>query len=285
MSSRGPSITHLFFADDSLMFFKADLNTCKYVKECLDTFEQASGQIINFEKLALSFSPKTEPLNQERVKHYLKICKSRSHELSLGAPSFSLKNKIVQFGYLKERMLKRVDSWNHKQFSKGGNEVLIKAVLQAIPTYAMACFRVPTSLSRELEMICAKFWWGNTDCNGGLHWRSWDSLCRSKEDGGLGFRRFVCFNQALVAKQIWRMIALPNSLVCKVFKARYFRSGDIMQAGLGSNPSFVWRSLCWRRELIKDGLGWTIANRRSIEAGWRDWFGSWATSAASTCRI
>lgn len=163
--------------------------------------------------------------------------------------------------------------------------MLIKAVLQAIPTYAMSCFRIPTSICKEMEMICAKFWWESSNRNGGLHWKAWEGLCRTKEEGGLGFRRFGYFNQSLVAKQVWRIISKPDSLMAQIFKARYFRNQDIMEAGLGSNPSFVWRSMCWGRELIRRGLGWNIVNGRKIKAGMREWFASWFVEGPSTCTV
>lgn len=150
MATKGPVITHLFFADDSLLFFKADQESCRNIKQCFDSYEEASGQIINYEKSALTFSPFTQRSNQLRVKQYLKIKESKSHELYLGAPSFSLRRKRIQFGFLKDRMLKKVESWSASNFSKGGKEVLIKAVLQAIPTYTMGCFRIPTSVCKEM---------------------------------------------------------------------------------------------------------------------------------------
>lgn len=284
MASRGPTITHLFFADDSLIFFKADPNSCVHVKESLESYEAASGQVINLDKSALSFSPNTAGGNQQRVKEILRIRVSRSHELYLGVPSFSMRSKRLQFGYLKDRLLKRIETWNHKRFTKGGKEVLIKSVLQAIPTFAMSCFRIPTSICKEMESACARFWWKNSGSNTGVHWRTWDWLSRSKEEGGLGFRRLGCFNRALLAKQSWRMINKPNSLVCQVFKSRYFRSVDIMEAGLGNNPSFVWRSLIWGRELLKEGIKWRTGNGKLVRASCRNWFSDWAISAPSSCR-
>lgn len=68
IARRGPTITHLFFADDSLVFFKADAKSSRNLKECLDLYEQASGQVINYDKSALTFSPNTVRLNQERTK-------------------------------------------------------------------------------------------------------------------------------------------------------------------------------------------------------------------------
>lgn len=217
----------------------------------------------------------------------MKIKESRNHELYLGAPSFSLKRKRVQFGYLKEKMMKKVESWRHKKFSKAGKEILIKAVLLAVPTYVMSCFRIPTSLCHELEAICANFWWEGSEISMGLHWKKWDALCRKKErkkeEGGLGFKRLIFFNQALIAKQTWRLIDYPNSLAAQLFKARYYRSTDLMQAELGSNPSFVWRSICWGRELSKEGLNWCIANGQDIHAEFRNWFATWAISEKSSC--
>lgn len=58
-----------------------------------------------------------------------------------------------------------------------------------------------------------------------------------------------------------------------------------MQAGLGANPSFVWRSLCWGRELLSKGIGWNIVNGRSIKANRRDWFSSWLVEGSSSCSI
>lgn len=59
----------------------------------------------------------------------------------------------------------------------------------------------------------------------------------------MGFRDLTLFNKALLAKQVWRMLSDPNSLTAKVFKARYHKHTDIMNATLGSNPSYIWLSL------------------------------------------
>lgn len=92
----------------------------------------------------------------------------------------------------------------------------------------------------------------------------WDKLSHAKSRGGLGFRDFISFNQALVAKQRWRLLQFPNSLVSKVLRARYYKNSDFLHASLGSNPSFVWRSILWDRQVIKAGIRWRIGNGQSI---------------------
>lgn len=51
---------------------------------------------------------------------------------------------------------------------------------------------------------------------------SWNRLSRHKTAGGMGFRDFRDFNLALLGKQGWRFLSNPESLVIRVYKARYF---------------------------------------------------------------
>lgn len=85
-----------------------------------------------------------------------------------------------------------------------------------------------------------------------------------KNYGGMGFRDMVAFNKALLAKQIWRIIDKPNSLVAKVLKARYFKHNDIMDASTGVNSSFIWRSIMWSKDILKEGLCWRIGNGEKV---------------------
>lgn len=88
--------------------------------------------------------------------------------------------------------------------------------------------------------------------------------------GGMCFRSLTAFNKAL-AKQIWRVINSPASLLAWVLKARYFKNVDIMAVGLGSNPSYMWCSLLWSRDIIKDRLCWRVGNGKSILAFLDPW--------------
>lgn len=107
----------------------------------------------------------------------------------------------------------------------------------------MSCFKLLGALCKDSNSVIRRFWWGIPKDRRGIFWRSWDKLCRPKDSGGLGFRDFEIFDQAMLAKQFWRIHLRPDSLIARIFKARYFPHGDIWRATVGSYPSFGWRSI------------------------------------------
>uniref|UniRef100_A0A453NB25 Uncharacterized protein n=1 Tax=Aegilops tauschii subsp. strangulata TaxID=200361 RepID=A0A453NB25_AEGTS len=81
-----------------------------------------------------------------------------------------------------------------------------------------------------------------------VHWISWQKMCTSKRDGGMGFRDPVAFNQALLAKQAWRVLQCPESLVARVLKAHYFKDDSILSATCPSTASYTYRSILHGRD-------------------------------------
>ncbi|KAL5832238.1 hypothetical protein ACOSQ4_017592 [Xanthoceras sorbifolium] len=67
----------------------------------------------------------------------------------------------------------------------------------------------------------------------------------------------------MLAKQSWRLILFPNSLVAKVLKSVYFPNSTFLDVSLGSSPSFVWKSLLWGRDLVNLGSRWRIGSGAS----------------------
>lgn len=83
---------------------------------------------------------------------------------------------------------------------------------------------------------------------------------KAKSVEGLGFRDLVLFNQALLAKQGWRILQEPHSITAMILKAKYF-----LEAKLGNRPSFAWRSIFNCRELLQQGLWWRGGDGRQIK--------------------
>lgn len=130
----------------------------------------------------------------------------------LGLPTVMRRNKTETFSYIKEQLSKKLEGWQGKLLSGAGRDILIKVVAQALQSYAMSCFLLPKSFCNSLHQMCAKFWWGSNAENKKIHWMSGEKLCRPKEED-MGSRDLYAHNLALLAKQGWRLVKHPYSLL------------------------------------------------------------------------
>ena len=69
------------------------------------------------------------------------------------------------------------------------------------------------------------------------------NMCAPREEGGVGFRTIHEFNLALLAKQLWRLVQYPDSLVARVLKGKYYRLSSPLRIAAVDNPSYVWTSI------------------------------------------
>ena len=90
------------------------------------------------------------------------------------------RNKRASFDHLKQKVWKRLQGWEGKLLSQVEREVLIKSVIQAIPTFTMSCFKLPTTLCHKIETFIRKFWWGQRGERRKVHWVKWGDLCQDK---------------------------------------------------------------------------------------------------------
>ncbi|KAI3447058.1 hypothetical protein Pfo_003723 [Paulownia fortunei] len=201
----------------------------------------ASGQEISLLMSTMVFSKNTPLEIRYLLPQILYVRIANKHDKYLGLPS------IV--GFLRERsshqFWSRLHGWNSKLLSQGGREVLIKVVLNVIPSYAnsgLPTFGGVLTIDRK------------------VHWVVWNKLCTQKEVGGMGsFRQLKAFNLALLAKQGWWIFSQPQSLLSRIYKAKYFPNTYFLEANLGPRPSYTQRSIfalqvCvgfWDADLIK----------------------------------
>ncbi|KAL5574791.1 hypothetical protein UlMin_016490 [Ulmus minor] len=224
----GISVSHLLFVDDSFMFLDANSSNFEVLSNILNLYCVASGQLVNFEKSEICFGCDIGANIQRDLAGFFGVRLVECHDKYLGLPTFAGKCKRDLFSFIKSRM--------------------------------------PKSLIKDIHRLISRFWWGSNAGQKKIHWAKWEILCQPKEKGGLGFRNLKGFNKALLAKQGWRLIRFPDSLVGKMLKACYFPNCSFLEAkvGGGGSPSYTWRSILWGRSIIELGSRWRVGSGDSI---------------------
>jgi hypothetical protein len=212
-------ISHLLFADDTLVFCGADESQIRHIGALLVCFEAVSGLKVNLSKSALIPVGSVDDANQLAGLLGCGVCSLllKYLGLQLGA-SFKLKSMWVE---LEDLMARRLAPWKRLYLSKGGRVALIKSTLSNLPTYMMSIYPIPTHVAKRIEKIQRDFLWGGLNDEAKLHLVEWGKVCSSMDEGGLGIRNIRRFNQALLGKWFWRFAHEEGAWWRSVLVAKY----------------------------------------------------------------
>jgi hypothetical protein len=266
---RAPGISHLLFADDSLLFFKSQQDQALRIKEVLNLYASSTGQLINPNKCSIMFGNSCSLESRTAVKEALQVTQETFEAKYLGLPTPEGRMNAGKFQSLQAKLAKCLVEWDDSQKSQAAKEVLIKAIAQAIPVYVMSVFKLPLGLCDELTKIIRRYWWGAENGKRKTHWLAWDIMLRPKSYGGIGFRDMRLFNQALLARQAWRLLQFPNTLCAQVLKAKYYPNGFLIDTVFSGNGSSTWQAIEHGLQLLKQGVIWRVGTGTKIRA-WRD---------------
>lgn len=195
-------VTHVQYADDTILFLKNDAHSIRGIKKVLLLFQVISGLSINFNK-SIIYHPFDESLTEEGINIF--NCKSSTLPFKYLGDWVGLeKNPCSKWSSLVETVRNKLQRWKCSNINMAGRMILIRSCLDSLPIYGFSLHKIPKTIIKKLDLIRRNFLWGGT--NDGvsnkrkLHSLSWKRVCTGKCNGVWALKelrsgmRFYCLN-------------------------------------------------------------------------------------------
>ncbi|KAL0302791.1 UNVERIFIED_CONTAM: hypothetical protein Scaly_3021200, partial [Sesamum calycinum] len=153
--------------------------------------------------------------------------------------------------------------WNHQNLSYAGRLQLIKSVLSTLHMYWASAFILPKGILKILEKKMRRFLWhgsGNAKV-------AWEQICKPKQEGGLGIRSLMIMNQALMLKQLWRLIQNDGTSIWVEWIQRHRLRQSTIWTFNGATGSWGWKKLLKLRPLLQRGVIYKVRQHLYLWAG------------------
>lgn len=240
-------ITHLMFADDVMVFFDGSSNNLHGISECLDDFASWSGLHMNATKTEL-FTAGVDQSETAVMRNY-GFPSGQFPIRYLGLPLMSRKLKISEYAPLMTKLNLSIQSWSAKLLSFAGRLQLIKTVIFGTVTFWTSAFILPKGCIKTIESLCSRFLWAGSLESKSFAKVAWSTVCLPKEEGGLGIRSFLIWNQVLCLKFIWLLLSKAPSLWVDWHYSTHLAGHSFWTITPNANDSWMWRKLLDLRPL------------------------------------
>ncbi|XP_020263459.1 uncharacterized protein LOC109839447 [Asparagus officinalis] len=243
-------ITHLIFADDLLLFAKADGYSIMKLFYCLKEFSRVSGLEANPAKCSIYFSGVDDGLKNQ-VCSLLNFPEGMLPIHYLGLPLISKRLSYLDCSPLLSKISEQFLHWQKKKcLSYAGRIQLIKSVIMGIQIFWTSNYILPVKVLEKIDRMCSDFLWNNK-----IHLVSWESICRGKEQGGLGLYSPKSWNHAVAIKLLWMIHQKKDMLWIKWIHENYVHQTDIWHIQSKASDSWLWRRLLKIRDMAVSKFG------------------------------
>ncbi|KAK4384352.1 hypothetical protein Sango_3069400 [Sesamum angolense] len=199
-------IINLCFADDVLLFCKADIPSIKILTDTLSEFATFSGLKVNPAKSQIILS---RAVQQQR-----------------------------------QQLLDCVG------FQEGSLPIKYLGVL------------------KMLERKMRTFLWQGPSGEGQAK-VAWDQICKPKAEGGLGLRSLIIMNQALILKQLWRILQNDGSSIWVDWIQQNRLRHSTIWTFNRSTGSWCWKKMLKLRPILQRGVHYKVGDGSSFSL-WQD---------------
>ncbi|GKV44765.1 hypothetical protein SLEP1_g51921 [Rubroshorea leprosula] len=275
VGSKGFKVSHLQFADDTILFGPTTEQNVWAMKGIMRSFELVSGLKVNFNKSQLLGIAVNEEWLEKMA--WVLCCRKGNFPFKyLGVPIGGSHRKLHLWKPLVDVFSKKLSTWKGRFLSLSGKITLINSVLSSLPVFWMSMYRIPSGTILALDKIRRCFLWGGAEKGKKIRWVSWKKVCKEKENGGLGVKNLRKFNLALLGKWWGRVIEEEGRLWKEVISEKYGIGGEHsfnwLREGVGSGSTW-WKDI-WKDNKISQMGDW-CSDKWKWDIKWRRELYSW----------
>ncbi|XP_074265589.1 uncharacterized protein LOC141588030 [Silene latifolia] len=243
------------FADDVLLFSKGDANSIMLLLKSFATFSKASGlKVSGFTEGSIPFKYLGMPIQTTRIGRQDCEC-------------------------LVDKICSRIHGYGSRKFSYAGRLVIVRSVLNSLHSYWASIFIIPKGIMKRIEAVCRNFLWDNSADYRRSPLVGWDTVCRPKEEGGLGLKDQEVWNKAMIGRLVDWVAEKRDSIWVHWVHNNYLKGREWMEYSPTMNSSWIWRRICKVKEEMAAGYTdgkWEIQQDGYTSAGCYNWFkGNW----------
>ncbi|KAL9691204.1 hypothetical protein QQ045_011623 [Rhodiola kirilowii] len=247
----GASLTHLQFADDTVLFCRPEMEEVRMIKKLLTSFAVCSGLEINFSKSRCLVIG----LEEEEIQGFAKVLGCPTSRLPLnylGLQVGASPGRLNTWRPVLQKFKDKLSSWKSTSLSMAGRVVLIKAALSNLPLYYASIFKMPAAVALEMEKIQRRFLWESSEARRKIHFVKWAKISKPKQYGGLGIQGMVDKNLVQLAKWWWKLVSGKGGLWRRMILEKYTIKRAYDSSEVLSMPKKL--STCWK-DIIKSVQG------------------------------
>ncbi|KAM2909038.1 hypothetical protein COP2_048488 [Malus domestica] len=185
--------THVLYADDLFIFCRGNVRSLRSLRNFLDKYGCASGQLVNASKSTF-YLGSSSVHRKAHVSRHLGFRLGVVPFTYLGVPIFRGKPKRIHFQALVDKAKARLLGWKGKLLSMAGRFQLVQSVYQSLLLHSFSVYQLPSCVLKHLSACARNFIWSGDLSSQKLVIVDWSMVCGPKKVGGLGLRDLASLN-------------------------------------------------------------------------------------------
>lgn len=230
------------YADDTLVFMNGNAKEIFYLKALLNSFAELSGLKVNYSKSMMV--PINVPDDRFDVLANTFGCSKGSLPFTyLGLPLSIAKPTVAEFWPLVNRCERRLIS-TANFLSEAGRLELVNAVFTALPMFTMSTFLLPKTVIKQVDKYRRHCLWRGSDLSSKKPSKAtWELVCSTKENGGLGVLDLEAQNQSLLLKNLHKFYNKANIPWVQLVWTCHYSNGSLPNTQKRRGSFWWWDSL------------------------------------------